>query len=183
LGYLGTYSDDRQPTVDRLLLQPAAKLPTQRFVVAGPQYPDSIPWPKNVEHITHLEPKKHRAFYNAQRFTLNVTRADMIRAGFSPSVRLFEAAACGTPIVSDEWPGLSEFFTPGEEILIARSTEDMLEILREMSDSDARAVGERARERVLAAHTAAHRAAELEGFIEECRHQYAENGSVCVTKE
>jgi spore maturation protein CgeB len=173
LGYLGTYSDDRQPTVDRLLVQPAAKLPTQRFVVAGPQYPESISWPNNVERITHLEPKKHRAFYNAQRFTLNVTRADMIRAGYSPSVRLFEAAACGTPTISDEWPGISEFFTPGEEILIARSTEDMLEILREMPESDSRAIGERARERVLAAHTAAHRAAELEGFIEECRQQHA----------
>jgi spore maturation protein CgeB len=112
LGYLGTYSDDRQPTVNRLLVEPAARMSAERFVVAGPQYPDSIHWPKNVERITHLEPKKHRAFYNAQRFTLNVTRADMIRAGYSPSVRLFEAAACGTPIISDEWPGLSELFEP-----------------------------------------------------------------------
>jgi spore maturation protein CgeB len=183
LGYLGTYSDDRQPTVQRLLIEAAAKLTNQRFVVAGPQYPDSIRWPKNVQRITHLEPKKHRAFYNAQCFTLNVTRADMIRAGYSPSVRLFEAAACGTPIISDDWAGLGEFFTPGEEILIARSTEDMLEILRAMPESDARAIGERARERVLAAHTAAHRAAELEGFIEECRYRHAENRSVYVTKE
>jgi len=131
----------------------------------------------------HLEPKKHRAFYNAQRFTLNVTRADMIRAGYSPSVRLFEAAACGTPIISDEWDGLSDFFTPGEEILLARTTEDVLEILGEMPESDARAIGARARERVLAAHTAAHRAAELEAFIEECRDPAAENRSVCVTEE
>lgn len=138
----------------------------------GPQYPDSIQWLNNVERITHLEPKKHCAFYNAQRFKLNVTRADMVRAGYSPSVRLFEAAACGTPIIKR-----------GEEILIVRSTEDMLEILREMPDSDARAIGERARERVLATHTAAHRAAELEGFIEETQYQHAENRSVWVTKE
>ena len=183
LGYLGTYSDDRQPTVTRLLIDPAQQLRDARFVVAGPMYPDSIKWPGNVERITHIEPKKHREFYNAQRFTLNVTRADMIRAGYSPSVRLFEAAACGTPIISDEWAGLSEFFTPVQEILIARSTEDMLEILREMPESDARAIGERARERVLAAHTAAHRAAELEALIDQCRYQNAENRSVCVTKE
>ncbi|CAN5740183.1 glycosyltransferase [soil metagenome] len=183
LGYLGTYSDDRQPAVDRLLIQPAAQMPHQQFVVAGPLYPDSIPWPPNVERTMHLEPKKHRAFYNAQRFTLNVTRADMIRAGYSPSVRLFEAAACGTPLISDEWDGLGEFFTPGEEILIARTTEDVLEILREMPESDARAIGARARERVLAAHTAAHRAAELKAFIEECRYPAAENRSVCVTEE
>jgi spore maturation protein CgeB len=181
LGYLGTYSDDRQPTVDRLLIQPALQLADARFVVAGPQYPRTISWPRNVERITHLEPKKHRAFYNAQRFTLNVTRADMIRAGHSPSVRLFEAAACATPIISDEWSGIEELFTPGEEILIARSSEDMMEILRGMPESSARAIGTRARERVLAAHTAAHRAAELENYIEES--QAVQNRSMFVTKE
>jgi spore maturation protein CgeB len=183
LGYLGTYSDDRQPTVARLLMEPAVRLPAQQFVVAGPMYPDSIEWPPNVERITHIEPKHHRAFYNAQRFTLNVTRADMIRAGYSPSVRLFEAAACGTPIISDEWAGLSDLFTPGEEILIASTTEDVVEILQAMPESEARELGRRARERVLAEHTAAHRAAELVAYIDECRDRVAGNRSVCVTKE
>ncbi|MFN2475465.1 MAG: glycosyltransferase [Chthoniobacterales bacterium] len=183
LGYLGTYSDDRQPTVHKFMIDVAAQESEQRFVVAGPQYPGSITWPANVERIMHLEPKFHRAFYNSQRFTLNVTRADMIRAGYSPSVRLFEAAACGTPVISDEWPGLSEFFKPNEEILVASTTEDVLEILRTMPDSEHRAIGDRARERVLSAHTAAHRAAELEAFIDECRYRGAENRSVFVTKE
>jgi spore maturation protein CgeB len=183
LGYLGTYSDDRQPTLDALLTHAAVGLPNERFVVAGPMYPETIVWPENVDRVTHLEPKFHRSFYNAQRFTLNVTRADMIRAGYSPSVRLFEAAACATPIVSDEWPGLSDFFKPGEEILTARTTEDVLAILRDLPESERRAIGERARERVLAAHTAAHRAAELEGFVEECRYQHVENRNAFVTKE
>ena len=183
LGYLGTYSDDRQPTVARLLVDPAKGMSAERFVVAGPMYPDSIAWPPNVERITHIEPKHHREFYNAQRFTLNVTRAEMIRAGYSPSVRLFEAAACGTPIISDEWPGLSELFEPGREVLVASTTEDMVEILREMPQSDAREIGRRARERVLAEHTAAHRAAELVAYIDECRARVSENRSVCVTKE
>jgi spore maturation protein CgeB len=183
LGYLGTYSDDRQPTVDALLTAPAKQLVSEQFVVAGPMYPASIAWPENVDRIVHLEPKFHRGFYNAQRFTLNVTRADMICAGYSPSVRLFEAAACGTPIISDDWPGLSEFFRPGEEILIATSTEDVVEILRSMPEGDRRAIGDRARERVLGAHTAAHRAAELESFIDECRYGRSEKRSVCVTKE
>jgi spore maturation protein CgeB len=183
LGYLGTYSDDRQPTLARLLIEPAKQVTDAQFVVAGPMYPESIDWPANVERITHLEPKFHRGFYNAQRFTLNVTRADMIRAGYSPSVRLFEAAACGTPIISDEWPGLGEIFRPGEEILIATSAEDVVEILRSMPESERRAIGDRARERVLGAHTAAHRAAELEGFIDECRYGRSEKRSVCVTKE
>jgi spore maturation protein CgeB len=107
----------------------------------------------------------------------------MIRAGYSPSVRLFEAAACGTPIISDDWAGLDELFVPGKEILIASTSEDVVEILRNMPETERRVLGDRARERVLAAHTAAHRAAELEAFIDECRYQNAENRSVCVTKE
>jgi spore maturation protein CgeB len=167
LGYLGTYSPDRQPTLDALLVQPARGCPELTFAVAGPQYPDSIDWPANVERIEHLPPARHRAFYNQQAFTLNVTRADMIRAGFSPSVRLFEAAACGVPIISDAWDGLDTLFTPGEEIVIARDTADAVAALRTTSESDRRHMGERARARILKNHTAAHRAAELERYALE----------------
>jgi spore maturation protein CgeB len=167
LGYMGTYSDDRQPALDRLLLQPARCWPEGRFTVAGPQYPRNMRWPRNVRRIEHLPPAKHRSYYNAQRFTLNLTRADMIAAGFSPSVRLFEAAACGTPIVSDFWEGIDTLFAPGQEILIATSPEDVLEAVRDLPESDRLAIGERARRRVLAEHTAAHRAAELENYALE----------------
>lgn len=167
LGYLGTYSDDRQPTLDRLLIEPALRAPDSRFVVAGPQYPPEIAWPVNVERIEHCPPSEHRAFYNAQRFTLNVTRADMIRAGWSPSVRLFEAAACGTPIVSDWWEGLDELFEPGREIVIAETPDDVARLMRHIGPEEARAMGERARRKVLSAHTAAHRAAELVTAFDE----------------
>jgi spore maturation protein CgeB len=167
LGYLGTYSADRQPVLDRLLLQPALLRPRGRFLVAGPQYPDGIAWPGNVTRIIHLPPGEHRVFYNTLRFTLNVTRADMIRAGYSPSVRLFEAAACGTPIVSDAWRGLDRFFSPGAEILLARNAKDVVGYLADITDEERKAIGERARRRVLAAHTADHRALELESFAAE----------------
>jgi spore maturation protein CgeB len=167
LGYMGTYSDDRQPGLDRLLLQPARAWRDGRFTVAGPQYPKSIRWPKNVHRIEHLPPSRHRRFYNAQRFTLNLTRADMVAAGFSPSVRLFEAAACGTPIVSDYWDGIDTLFEPGREILIARSAADVLASVRDLPEADRAALGQRARARVLSEHTAAHRAAELEGYALE----------------
>ncbi|MFC3214032.1 CgeB family protein [Novosphingobium panipatense] len=163
LTYLGTYSPDRQPTLDRLLLEPARRRPDLRFAVAGPQYPDDIDWPANVERIEHLPPAEHAAFYNASRMTLNVTRADMIAAGWSPSVRLFEAAACGTPILSDRWDGIESLFVPGSEIVLADTTEDALAAL----DADQRRVGTAARQRVLEAHTAAHRAAELEAHLQE----------------
>ena len=165
LGYMGTYSDDRQPTVERLLLEPARHWGDGRFTVVGPQYPADVEWPANVERTEHLPPSEHRAFYTAQRYTLNVTRADMIAAGHSPSVRLFEAAACAVPIVSDWWSGLDELFKPGKEILIAHSPEEVLRVLRELSEDERRKIGMRARRRVIREHTAAHRAAELEGYI------------------
>lgn len=164
LGYMGTFSADRQPTLEQLLIHPAQQLGARRFVVAGPQYPIDIHWPDNVQRIEHLPPSKHRRFYCAQRFTLNVTRRDMIEAGYSPSVRLFEAAACGTPIISDWWQGLDEFFIPGEEILIARTSSDVVHHLRTLSEDQRRQLGERSRARVLQEHTCEHRARELESY-------------------
>ena len=161
---MGTYSADRQPTLKRLLLDPARSEPERRFVVAGPQYPGAIEWPANVERIEHLAPSRHRAFYNEMTFALNVTRADMVAAGYSPSVRLFEAAACGVPIISDDWAGLDELFEPDAEILIAHDTEDVLRHLRDLTEGQRRAIGERACARVRASHTAAHRAADLERY-------------------
>ncbi len=129
LSYLGTYSPDRQPVLERLLLEPARRAPHLKFVVAGPQYPAEIDWPANVQRLDHVGPSQHPAFYAASRWTLNVTRADMVRAGFSPSVRLFEAAACATPIISDNWPGLDTLFEPGSDIALAASASDVLDLL------------------------------------------------------
>jgi nucleoside-diphosphate-sugar epimerase/spore maturation protein CgeB len=165
LTYLGTYSDDRQSTLERLLIEPARRCPERRFAVAGPQYPNDIVWPDNVERIEHLPPAAHAAFYSASRMTLNVTRADMIAAGWSPSVRLFEAAACGTPILSDRWEGLDSLFAPGAEIILADTSDDAIAALA----SDSKSIGAAARARVLAEHTSHHRAAELERTISEAR--------------
>jgi spore maturation protein CgeB len=169
LGYLGTYSPDRQLALETLLLEPARRWPQGRFVVAGPLYPSTLAWPANVQRIEHLPPGEHRAFYSAQRFTLNITRADMARAGYSPSIRLFEAAACATPIISDYWPGLETLFTPGREILVVDAPEEAVHYLRELPEADLVALGRRARCRVLAEHTAAHRAAQLEAYIRDLR--------------
>lgn len=166
LGYLGTYSPDRQPTLERLLIEPARALPHLRFVVAGPQYPDTIDWPANVERIEHLPPQEHPSFYSRQRFTLNVTRADMIAAGWSPSVRLFEAAACGTPIISDDWRGLSELLPEGEAIFIARSTDDVVAALNAMNEQHRVAMSRAAYGRVMQSHTGSARALHLVSALE-----------------
>jgi spore maturation protein CgeB len=131
--------------------------------VAGPQYPESIQWPANVERIEHLPPAAHRRFYAEQRFTVNVTRADMARAGWSPSVRLFEAGACAVPVISDAWEGLDAFFAPGREIIVAETPED---VLRALAGADGPAIGAAARERVLREHTAEQRARQLEALVD-----------------
>ncbi|HEV7254276.1 MAG TPA: glycosyltransferase [Mesorhizobium sp.] len=161
LGYLGTYSPDRQPTLEKLLIEPARRLPHLRFAVAGPQYPESIDWPANVERIDHLPPDEHPSFYSRQRFTLNVTRADMIRAGWSPSVRLFEAASCRTAIISDRWPGLGDLLPEGEAVLVADTTDQVVRWLEGLSDAERDGIATAAQKRVLAAHTGLARAREL----------------------
>lgn len=165
LGYLGTYSDDRQPTLEAFLNKTAAALKDEKFVVAGSKYPETLKWSENVERIAHLPPAMHRDFYNRQRFTLNVTRQDMIKYGYSPSVRLFEAAACGVPIISDDWEGLSSFFEESTEILIANSTEDVIRYINGFDDECRKSVGERVRKKILQKHTAKARAKELEDFV------------------
>ncbi|EAR53123.1 hypothetical protein OG2516_11686 [Oceanicola granulosus HTCC2516] len=167
MGYLGTYSDDRQPGLEALLIEPARRLPGMRFVVAGPQYPDDIDWPANVERIEHLPPSEHAAFYSAQRFTLNITRAAMRRLGWSPSVRLFEAAAVGTPILSDRWRGLGELLPEGEAIVIADGTDDAVAALTGRDGTTPEALAARARKIVLAGHTGRARAAELAAELQK----------------
>lgn len=165
LSYLGTYSADRQETLDRLLVAVARRWPAGRFAVAGPLYPADLAWPDNIERIEHVAPAQHAAFYGTGRFTLNVTRRDMIAAGFAPSVRLFEAAACGVPIISDAWPGLETVFEIDREILLASRTSQVLTYLHDLPDAQRAAIGQRARARVLASHTGLHRAHELEDLV------------------
>ncbi|HEU5335137.1 MAG TPA: glycosyltransferase [Terriglobales bacterium] len=165
LSYMGTYAPDRQAKLEELLCQPARKLSQRKFIVAGPQYPEGICWPENVRRIIHLEPKFHPPFYSSSRFTLNLTRKDMVEAGYSPSVRLFEAAGCGAAIISDTWPGLDTFFTPGREILQAQSAAEVSRFLEELSPEESRSIGRGAQARVLAEHSAEKRAMQFEEFV------------------
>lgn len=165
LAYMGTYAPDRQPVVERFLLEVARRLPDRSFIVAGPQYPADVDWPRNVKHIPHLPPHRHAAFYSSARWQLNATRADMVAAGWSPSVRLFEAGAIGAAIISDSWPGIDSFFAPGSEILLPNTTEQVVEIVAETSDDERRAIGDAIRSRILREHTAERRARQLEEYL------------------
>jgi spore maturation protein CgeB len=160
LSYLGTYAADRQDALARLFLAPARTRPALRFVLGGSQYPDDFPWSPNIFYMRHVAPGWHPAFYSSSRLTLNVTRRPMVATGYCPSGRLFEAAACGAPMLSDPWPGLDDFFTAGEEIAIARTAQEAVDAL-ELSDAELQSMARRARERTLAQHTAERRAATL----------------------
>lgn len=165
LSYLGTYAADRQNALQALFLDPAHRLPQRKFMLGGAQYPDDFPWNENVWFVEHVPPPEHPAFYSSSKATLNVTRSAMASFGYCPSGRLFEAAACATPVISDSWEGLAEFFELGREILVSSSADDVVNAL-ELGDEELRRIGKAARERVFSAHTADHRSREFLQFVE-----------------
>ena len=165
LSYLGTYAADRQPALRQFFLEPAKRSPAKRFLVGGALYPQDFPWSDNIAFVSHVPPPEHPAFYSSSKLTLSVTRAAMAQMGYCPSGRLFEAAACETPVLSDAWDGVEQFFEPGREILVASSASDVVEFLA-LSPEELRSIGCAARERVLAEHTADHRSQQLLSLLE-----------------
>jgi spore maturation protein CgeB len=172
LSYLGTYAEDRQEVLERLFLSPARQLPRSRFLIGGAQYPEDFPWTDNIAFARHVPPPLHSAFFCSCRVTLNITRGVMARYGYCPSGRLFEAAACRVPLMTDSWEGLERFFEPGVEVLPVKNTQEAIEALS-LSDAELLAVASAARERVLAEHTGMHRVLELEQICDSVR-----NGSL-----
>lgn len=168
LSYLGTYAEDRQATLERLFIEPARRSGAKRFLIGGAQYPEGFPWTENIFFTGHLGPAQHPGFFCSGRATLNVTRRAMAEYGFCPSGRLFEAAACGVPLLSDRWEGLEDFFTPEQEIVCVETPEQVLEALS-ISDAELGRIAEAARERVLREHTADCRVGDLERAIHSVR--------------
>jgi spore maturation protein CgeB len=168
LSYLGTFSEDRQTALDELFVKTASELPAERFAIGGVQYPENFPWKENIYFVRHLPPELHRAFYCSSRATLNVTRQAMAQYGFCPSGRLFEAAACGTPILSDRWEGLDTFFHFGTEILPVNDTADVLAALS-LTDAELKRISAAARARALECHSATQRVLELETICDQVR--------------
>lgn len=178
LSYMGTHSADRQHKLEKLFLEPAQRLPEERFVLAGSLYPQDWSWPANVARFDHVAPAAHPALYSSSRMTLNITREGMARTGYCPSGRFFEAAACETPILSDRWEGLGEFFGP-DEILVVDSAEEVLSALA-CDDQQLARMAERARQRTLEEHSGEERALELIGFFEEAPASRNRQGSLEV---
>ena len=166
--YLGTYAADRQNALNTFFVEPARQRPRNRFMIAGAQYPLDFPWTDNIYFVRHLPPSEHSAFFSSSSLTLNITRADMAANGWCPSGRLFEAAACGTPIVSDWFEGLDHFLAPDSETLVVRSADEALAAL-DLDDASKQLIGRAARDRVLAEHTSAARLSEFERHVSAAR--------------
>ena len=181
LSYMGTYAADRQPKIDELLCVSARRLQHRKFIVAGPQYPSHFEWPGNVQRIMHLDPRHHAGLYSSSRLTLNVTRREMVLAGYSPSVRLFEAAACATAIASDNWPGLETFLVAGREVLLPAGSDDIVRYLADYDAAELKRIGRAARERVLAGHTSDARAREFEQAVEIAASSTTRAGALTTT--
>ena len=180
MSYLGTYSADRNEALRTLFVEPARLFPERKFIIAGSMYGADFPWLANIHLVNHLTPAQHPAFYCSSHVTLNVTRGPMAQLGFCPSGRLFEAAACGVPVFSDCWEGLDQFYQPGFEILIGRTTDDAVAVLNR-SPEELAAIGRAARERTLADHTSDQRAIDLESILDRAfrRAPAVEAGTTC----
>ena len=174
LSYMGTYAPDRQEKLDRFFLEPARQMPDAPFLLAGSLYPTDWRWPENVRIFDHVAPSDHPALYSSSRLTLNITRAGMARYGYCPSGRFFEAAACGTPLVTDWWEGLHTFFAD-DELFVAHNSDHVQQALSS-TDEELSRMAQRARERTLHEHTGACRAKEMLAAFDEARrlHRRAE---------
>jgi spore maturation protein CgeB len=168
LSFMGTYAPDRADCIRELFMGAAERLPDQSFLLAGSMYPTEWVWPGGVKRVEHVAPSEHPALYSSSRATLNLTRREMARSGYCPSGRFFEASACGTPLLTDEWEGLESFFNLEQELLVVRSTDDVVRALQ-LPNADLLRMAVRARERTLDEHTGHQRARQLLAACEEAR--------------
>jgi spore maturation protein CgeB len=162
--FMANRMPDREQRVRKLFFRAAALAPELRFVLGGNGWGD-VAMPANVRYVGHVPTGEHRAWNCSARMVLNINRADMAATGYSPPTRVFEAAGCGSCILTDAWQGIEMFLSPGAEVLVAGTADDIVAHLRQTSPAEAAAIGAAARQRVLRDHTYATRAAELDAAL------------------
>ncbi|MCB9529540.1 MAG: glycosyltransferase [Myxococcales bacterium] len=168
LAFLGNRLPDREARVDDFFFDAARRLPSMRFLIGGNGWHDAA-MPPNVERLGHVYTRDHNALNRSARAVLNISRDSMARYGFSPATRVFEAAGAGACLITDAWEGIEHFLAPGSEVLVAPSGADVARLLTGLDAARAAAIGEAARRRVLAEHTYAHRAIEVERVVDQTR--------------
>lgn len=164
LVFLGNRLPDREARVEELFLRPAAALPRKRFLLGGNGWQDR-PLPPNVRALGHVPTGDHNALNCTPLAVLNVSRESMARYGFSPATRVFEAAGAAACLITDAWEGIEQFFTPGEELLVARSGAEVAERLAALTPEESRRIGRNAHRRALSAHTYSRRAEQVDALL------------------
>lgn len=164
--FLGPYTRDLHEMLDRLFFEPSRRLSQVQFALGGGGVPDSLLLPSNLHRVGPIALDRQAAFYCSSRITVSVTPREMARAGHCPPARMFAAAGCGVPVLSDAWDGIEVFFEPGREIFVAGSTEEAMDVVC-LPDEELARVGRAARERALAEHTAEARARRLVEVLTE----------------
>jgi len=166
LGFLGNRLPDREARVEHFFIEPAAQLPDQVFLLGGSGWDDK-PLSRNVRYIGHAPTADHNAFNVTPKAVLNISRASMAENGFSPATRVFEAAGAGACLITDAWEGIELFLRPDEEVLVARDGQDVAAILGDLTPERGAAIGKAALRRVLAEHTYAHRAEQVDSLFRQ----------------
>ncbi len=164
LTFLGNRLPDREARVDEFFLRAAALAPERTFLLGGAGWDDK-PLPPNVGCLGHVSTNDHNALNCTPLAVLNVSRESMAANGFSPATRVFEAAGAGACVVTDAWDGIELFLEPEREVLVAHDGTDVARLVEELEPERAQAVGAAARDRLLAEHTYAHRAAQVEAAL------------------
>jgi spore maturation protein CgeB len=164
LGFLGNRLPDREARVEAFFIEPARRMPERRFLLGGAGW-ESRALPPNIRAIGHVYSHQHNAFNATPLAVLNIARDSMASTGFSPATRVFEAAGAAACVITDAWAGIELFLEPATEILVARDGREVMEHLGALTPERGRAIGERARARVLAEHTYARRAALVDELL------------------
>jgi spore maturation protein CgeB len=164
LAFLGNRLPDREKRVEEFFLKVAESLPEQQFILGGNGWHDK-PMSANINYLGHVYTKDHNALNCSPKAVLNISRDSMASYGFSPATRVFEAAGAGACLITDYWIGIDFFFEPGKEIMVAKSGDEVKEILAGLTAEKAREIGQAALIKVLDKHTYAHRAIELDKIL------------------
>jgi len=165
LGFLGNRLPDREERVKDFFFTPALVHGDKRFLLGGSGWEDNLPACRNIAYLGHVYTRHHNAFNCTLRAVLNICRDSMARRGFSPPTRLFEAAGAAACVITDAWQGVEYFLEPGRECLVAENGHVVAEILKNLSEAQAREIGRAARERILAQHTYERRAEQVETIL------------------
>jgi spore maturation protein CgeB len=166
LSFLANRMPDREARAEHFFFDPAARLSDKRFLLGGNGWAQR-PMPPNIRWLGHVGTGRHNVFNASALAVLNVARESMAAMGFCPATRVFEAAGAGACLISDAWEGVELFLTPDEEVLVARDGRDVADHLASLTRERARAIGARARARILAEHTYAERAHIVDGLLRQ----------------